>query len=333
MPAPEKPANFEALAAKIDEIMRQYLQSEPTEPILALVDEAFTLLGDNVEHICQLLDFLPRALTTKKFQLVLEKERSKRSAMVAKANLAALPELKLDLPSKRKIYLLMHECLNCEPACAEDAHRMLVSYLSTFTKVEEYSGEVEEKARLVILNSLRLPIWHFDEVSDLVPVRALAASKTPSNRLLFSLFDVFCCKGINEYQNLYTANAELVEQTWGLHHTDLLEKIRILSLCRLAQARRVQGRETVLSYSDVATALGLDDEQLEPILIKAVGLRLLSCRMDPIKKTVKFGFTQHAMFTHDQWSQLQETLGAWKDSIAELEARFVELNGQQYEER
>ena len=34
----------------------------------------------------------------------------------------------------------------------------------------------------------------------------------------------------------------------GLNHSDLLEKIRILSLCRLAQARRVQGRETLLSY-------------------------------------------------------------------------------------
>jgi hypothetical protein len=320
------------LSAKIEQIMGLYLTSEPESTILPLVDEAFKLF-DGVDEICQLLDYLPKSLTSKKFLLVLEKERSRRSAQVAKANLSTVEQdLKSESPAfRRKLYLLMYECLMCEPAFEADAQHMLVSYLSTFTKVDDYkdcTNEIEEKACLAIISTLKLAIWRFDEVGDLVPVRALAASKVVANKQLFTLFDIFCNKGINEYQHFYTSNRELIENSWGLAHKELHEKIRMLSLCRLAQEKRAEDNINVLTYSDIMSALNVDEDEVEPIVIRAVSLKLLNCRIDQTKKLVRVSYTHHAIFTHDQWRHLHDTLGTFKDSVAGLLKRFDELRVQ-----
>jgi len=288
--------------------MRLYLTNETPEEIMPLVDQLFDHLL-SIEHMCTMLDFLPRSLTAQKFVTILEKEKSKRSAQVAKANLQVVEEMKLDDNAQRKLYLLMHECLGFEDAFATDSQRMLLKYLSTFAKVGE--GEVEEKACLAIINTLKLPIWQFDEVSDLVPIRGLAASKSNNNKQLAHLFDIFCFKGFNEYQNFYSSNKDLVDKTWDLCNDTLTEKIRMLSLCRIAQERRVNDNDNSLTYSQIAAALSINEEEVEAIIIRAVGLKLMSARVDQVKKVVRVGFTHHAMFTHDQWKQLQEMLSTY----------------------
>ena len=175
--------------------MRLYLADEAPQEILPLVDEVFGMLTET-EHMYQLLDFLPRSLTTKNFIRVLEMEKSKRSAQIAKANMSALQDMHVDDASQRKLFLLMHECLDCDTACAGDSQQMLLKYLATFNKVDENTEEVEAKACRAIINTLKMPIWQFDDVSDLVPIRSLAASKVPAHRELYRLFDIICYKGV-----------------------------------------------------------------------------------------------------------------------------------------
>lgn len=43
-----------------------------------------------------------------------------------------MAELKLDDATQRRLFLLMHECLGCDPAFASDSQQMLLRYLATF---------------------------------------------------------------------------------------------------------------------------------------------------------------------------------------------------------
>jgi len=314
------------LQRRLDEIMCLYLTDAPIATILPLVDAVFEVVP-NLDQQCQLLEYLPRVLTTRIFVRVLEKERSRRSAQIARANLPSLADMQMDDATQRKVLLLMHECLACDPASTADSQQLLLRYLGTFNKVDEHTEEVGAKACEAILNTLRMPIWQFDDVSDLVPIRALASSKVPAYRELYRLLDILCYKGDNEYQAFLADNAALLEE-WKLDRATLNERVRLLSLCRLALDKKAQNGHSALTYAQIASHLNINEDEVEAVVVRAVGLQLLTARVDQVQRTVRVGYTHHAMFTHDQWKQLQETLGAWKGQVGDLLGRFEELKAQ-----
>jgi len=208
----------------------------------------------------------------------------------------------------RQFYLTLSEEFGKKPEYQEEAYKSLVKYLGTFNNVCDVNAEIEAKACKAVLFILSMPIWNFDEVKDLVPVRALTASKNAESKRLTELLDIFSKGAYSDYSSFHNNHGTLIEQ-WGLDHASLTEKVRLLNLCTLAHSN------PKLTYGDIQDALGVTEDDVEPFVVNAIGKKLLKAKIDSVNKKLNVSYAHHPLFSINQWRQLQETLAHWQDQL------------------
>jgi translation initiation factor 3 subunit M len=280
-------------------------------------------LGDRVEQLLKrhdspadvqaILNALPPSVARSHFLTILENKDTKNRAEIAKAYTSVINEVQFQDP--RKAYDVMYEALSSNDTYKSEAHTFLVKYLQTFSSVQDLGGSqnVEQRACRAIVNCLSLPVWKFDEVHDLVPVRALAASRSADNVVCHQLLQAFAFANYQAYQKISQQHSELI-QKWGLDQAALTDKIRLLALCKLAH----DNADTPVSYKDIASTLGVPEEEVEDFVVKAISKKLLAAKIDQVAKNISVSYAHHAMFGVEQWRQLSDTLQHWQAQLKRL---------------
>ncbi|KAK9049939.1 hypothetical protein SSX86_031092 [Deinandra increscens subsp. villosa] len=112
----------------------------------------------------------------------------------------------------------------------------------------------------------------------------------------------------------------LLFQSKGLVHEECMAKIRLMSIIDLAFNESAQ-----VPYSLIKETLKIEDEQVEPWVVKAITAKLVDCKIDQMNKVIRMSHCTERVFGLLQWQALREKLATWRVCIWWVSVCDVEL--------
>ena len=91
-----------------------------------------------------------------------------------------------------------------------------------------------------------------------------------------------------------------------------LNNVRLLSICGLASSARE------LKYSDIASALEIDETAVEQWVVRAVTAELLEAQIDQLRRVIIVERAAPRFFNDQHWQDLNVKLHGWRDNVKEL---------------
>mmetsp|Transcript_11531 Transcript_11531/g.31993 ORF Transcript_11531/g.31993 Transcript_11531/m.31993 type:complete len:201 (+) Transcript_11531:647-1249(+) len=107
----------------------------------------------------------------------------------------------------------------------------------------------------------------------------------------------------------------------GVTEEQCIDKVRLLALAAIGvESQKRQGGE--VSYSDVRTSLEIGEGEVEPWLIKAIGLKILEGRMDQLHQVFKVQKVVHQTFSNLEWDSLKDRLSGMHSSMCDVQTKL-----------
>ncbi|KAJ9461650.1 Eukaryotic translation initiation factor 3 subunit M [Diplonema papillatum] len=335
----EKKVPTKSLSERLNEIV-EINYNDPSEATFAKLQQEVAGLFASMkepEDAVALYKLLPSELTMPHLVSVLELEKQKvKDAQVSTLVRQSLSTMELEPEEKKKVLLLIHECLLQNGSDDREGHSALLDFLSLFTGSEtSWNGvDLDALAARAVLNHFKHAMqpndpesWQFDTICGLRPVRNLQTSRVKEHRLLQELlYQVFAAGKCSEYMSFYAQNKELMEAQWKLENETLTAKVRTLALCTACSETQL------VAYSIVAQALCVGQEEVEMYVIEAMSLGLLNAKIDSMAKTIIVKSVHHPLLEAIHWNSLSEKLLAWYQAVSTLVTTFDDVRVQQVKE-
>ncbi|CAG8452583.1 6778_t:CDS:2 [Paraglomus occultum] len=207
---------------------------------------------------------------------------------------------------ERELYLIISDNLK-EAGEAKESYDFLLKYLATFNGSDNYT-EAKIAATRALTEAIQLPeILSFENLVELDAVKTLKDEK------LFELLKIFLGSTLKEYKTFTEQNPGLVEKL-GLSNEDNIRKIRLLTLASISSGHV----GTEISYSDIARALEIDENEVEMWTIDVIRAKLLEAKLNQVNRTILVNRSTYRTFTKEQWMQLADRLAGWQESLADI---------------
>jgi len=146
---------------------------------------------------------------------------------------------------------------------------------------------------------------------DLLDMPAVAQLETDEKyQPVYELLKIFLTKRLDSYLEFQSANSTLL-QGYGLVHEDCITKMRLMSLLDLSS--HCSGE---IPYSAITKALGINDDEVEYWIVKAISSKILDCKVDQLNQFVIVSRHTERIFGIPQWKSLRSKLGVWRANIA-----------------
>jgi len=97
-----------------------------------------------------------------------------------------------------------------------------------------------------------------------------------------------------------------------LIQSDLVSKIRLLTFTSLAAS------QNVISYSEVAQLLSIEESEVEPVVVEAITSDILDARLDQLNRRIVVRHAESRVFHETEWSRLDTKLQKWKENMTNL---------------
>lgn len=179
--------------------------------------------------------------------------------------------------------------------------------------LEYYSGDAESLkaskafAKKLIGLSLADPeLFNMESIIRLKAVQNLQSEKC------FELFSVFQSGNLGSYQTWAAANSPVFGEL-GLDEGEMLRKIRLLSLAYLC------AENTSVDFSAVATALGVENADVEMWIIDVIRVGLVEAKVDQVNQRVHVNRSKCTKFDQSQWEELRNRLTGWSKNLAQCQ--------------
>jgi len=214
----------------------------------------------------------------------------------------------IDIKQTRELYKKIRD-INKQAHKSNEAFKWTVKYLNTFNvneNSEEVINEVVNSCLEVISSS---DLYQFDTLLDVNLVKSL--EKDPKHAKLYQLLTIFVRDSFDTFKIFIDGNPGILKQL-GLHEEGITKKIKYLSLASLASVQHE------ISYSVIAKALQINENEVEQWIIAAIGEGILEAKMSQIKAVVRVTRSLQRVFTRTQWKLLSENLGVWKKNVSIL---------------
>jgi translation initiation factor 3 subunit M len=183
------------------------------------------------------------------------------------------------------------------------SYQFLLSYVRS---IPASSPSAQNAGLEAVAAALRQPsVFDFDPLFKLDAIIALKGHP------LFALLQIFMNHGLTEYQSWAASNSSSLDE-YKIDNVQLERKIRLLTLASLAFSHI--GKE--LSYSQIATALQVQTNQVEKWFIDAIRVGLVSGKLSQTAQTVHVTRSTARVFERAQWESLEKRLQAWKTGLA-----------------
>jgi len=192
-------------------------------------------------------------------------------------------------------------------------YRSALTYL-TYANVETLPAS-EQQALAFDLGIAALigeSIYNFGELLANDILKSLAGSPAEWLVLLLKVFNSGDIEGYGNILNTY--RAQLVLQTALTANESLLtQKISILALMELAFKRPSDQR--TLPFTDIATATKLPVKEVEPLVMKALSLKLVRGSIDELDQTVNITWVQPRVLDITQIGAMKDRLLEWTKKV------------------
>eukprot|EP01116_Phalansterium_solitarium_P002137 TRINITY_DN1199_c0_g1_i1.p1 TRINITY_DN1199_c0_g1~~TRINITY_DN1199_c0_g1_i1.p1 ORF type:complete len:395 (-),score=59.68 TRINITY_DN1199_c0_g1_i1:127-1311(-) len=294
---------------KLSADVQQPIVSELISVLTSNAEEKVQLRLKLLNHAYNVLNSVP-AVRFALFQAILKyavASHAEESVANVHADLDRLAKTWDASPDQlREVYRLIRDIFRNRKQ-AKVAHEWTLKYLAFF-KDEADSGlaATSEEAVRCIVEAINLPgLYSFDALAELLPIKRLQQS----NAAAWNLLSVFVSGTLDDYRRSLTpANLEQFTAA-GLDEQASESKIRCLTLATLGS------QSNQVPYSTVATALQVDESEVESYVVTAISDSVIDARLDQLRRHVSVSRTIQRQFGRAQWAQLNETLQAWKSNV------------------
>jgi len=223
-------------------------------------------------------------------------------------------DLSLPVTDERQLYVAcadaLRSCSRKPKTAAKEAYRLLTKHLGTFEGTAASEAAVGTPvAAQVVADFIRSPdMFHFD-LADNPAVQSLASGE---HAALYTLLGVYLRGSVGDFKAL-VASEPGVFAAIGTTEEEALAKMRLLALMGLAHGTNE------ITFADVASKLELAPEDVEGVVVQAIGKRLLEARIDQLREAVTVSKCAPRTFGAEQWKELQKQLKGWKESVARVQ--------------
>jgi translation initiation factor 3 subunit M len=244
-------------------------------------------------HLCPLI--LSRRLEVARntgLQFSLPLDLSKMEKWVAGWNMSD--------QDKKTLYM---ELWNTYQQSANESVRtgLLIQLLKCYSAAEA-SQVVELSRQLVVLSIADPHLFLMDHLLEIPPVTALRGEK------IFELLMIFIKEKMSAFVQFYNANKDFVDGL-GIDYSRCVHKMRLLTLASLAV------ETSQVSFTNLTEELGLQQDEVETIVIEAIQLKLIRARINQLSKTLVVMSSVHRTFGQPQWNILHDRLSSLKQHI------------------
>jgi translation initiation factor 3 subunit M len=172
---------------------------------------------------------------------------------------------------------------------------------------DEQSAAIHAVKDAVLLPSL----YRFDTLLELAPVKRLADSSDASLVVLYDLLKIFVKEDLDAYKAFTTANSSALAEL-SIADDVCVDKMRLLTFASLG----IDCQD--LPYDMIATALHIDEAQVEEWVIRAISSGLVDAKINQLRSSVAIYRSTQRMFTREEWQPLSERINIWKVNISDL---------------
>ncbi|GER31319.1 eukaryotic translation initiation factor 3subunit M [Striga asiatica] len=224
-------------------------------------------------------------------------------------------EWNLGVKDRRDLFLAVSNILkdskSSSLSSAKESFDFLVKYLETFSSDDVLSvAEAKEEAVRAVTEFVKSPDMFQCDLLDMPAVVQL--EKDAEYAPIYQLLKIFLTKRLDAYLDFYSSNSSILG-SYGLVHEDLVSKMRLVSLVDLGKNESGQ-----IPYSLIKETIQIEDDEVEPWIVKAISAKLIDCRIDQINHVVVVcRYTERAFGLHE-WQFLRSKLAAWRGNIANV---------------
>jgi len=221
---------------------------------------------------------------------------------------ARLKELNLNNPQKRKIFeLILKHTREWRSSFAYD---FWVKLFSTYDPEETVLEETKNEAQSAIISLIRdSEMIRTDLLFETHVVKSL--KNNYHFEKVYRLLEIFTEFGFKEFKTFSIENSEFLEKH-GLNHSDLVSKIRMLTLLSLASTK------DEFTYKEVASLLDINESEVEHLIVEAVISDVLDARIDQLQQRIVVRRAESRVLRENEWERLDTKLDKWKENMTNL---------------
>jgi translation initiation factor 3 subunit M len=251
-----------------------------------------------------------------KFQILLKTlEFAKASGLadimlgVVKANIESwISVLSLSPTQARTLYLTcadsLKSCTRKPKSAAKEAYRLRLKALKTYTKEDSQDG-VDVAAQVVSEYISSGDLFQF----DLLDTPVVQNLKSSSHSKLYALLHLLLDGSVKEFRDFLSKDGASLIADVGTTEEALTSKMLLLALVGL-----MHGKSQV-SFQDIASTLDIPNAEVENIIVKAIGKKLIEAKIDQLQEIVLISKCASRKFEQQEWKSLQHDLKSWREAI------------------
>lgn len=150
------------------------------------------------------------------------------------------------------------------------------------------------------------------ELFNMEPILRLKAVQNLKSEKCFELFSIFQTGDLDSYKTWAVANSAIFEEL-GLDQNEMICKVRLLRLAHLC------AKSPVVEFAAIATALGVDADDVEEWIIDVIRVGLVEAKVDQVNERVYVNRSKCTKFDREQWEELKNKLTAWQKNLAQCQ--------------
>ncbi|KIW01626.1 uncharacterized protein PV09_06814 [Verruconis gallopava] len=216
----------------------------------------------------------------------------------------------IDAEEQRQLFLEISETAEASGE-TDDSYEYLIRALRTIPADEASSEEAQKLSQQALKAALLHPA-HFD-FEDLNSLDAVQALKN-SDAVAFELLEIFTADNLESFNDFKTEHDGWLE-SHGLDEAVLDRKMRLLTLASLAAH---ENQKRTLSYTQIAKALQVPEDEVEMWVIDVIRAGLVEGKLSQLNQQFLIHRSTYRVFGEKQWQEVSARLDMWRSSLTEI---------------
>lgn len=214
---------------------------------------------------------------------------------------------------RKKLYATVCAALRKEPSLASQAFNYHVKLLTLYNRdSSEVLDEVKQEAISIIVDAIKLPkLFRFDTLLDLDAVTRLGNVSDGDLNRLYELICIFVRDDLASFRSFLAQHGHVLKR-FEIDDGVAVTKMRLLTFASLG----IDSQD--LTYAMIASALQIEEADVEHWVIKAISSGLVDAKINQLKSSVSIYRSTQRMFTREEWLPLSERINIWKENIGDL---------------
>jgi len=211
---------------------------------------------------------------------------------------------------RRKVYdLILRHLDAAQDGYDDEQFEVLLTYLSTFDKQDPDLPHAKDRIKTLIVDLIKDPQMRIDNILQFPVVAQLR--EDPAYAKVYRLLEIFAKEGPTDYLNLYQQDPAYFKEL-SLVHDECLAKIRLLALLSLGATK------DKISYEEASKLMGVDNIEVEMLVVEAITRGTLDARLDQVHKTIIIRHSEPRTYELEHWKRLDNRLAKWRTNLSSL---------------